>query len=210
MFWTIVGAILLAALILFIIANNLGLTFDILGILITVAFWCAFGFGAYSLINWLDSKYSGNGYVKGSTESKSYVSTLPTTPHKKVISPAATIDVDSLLLTTESQTISGSFSNIAGGAISIKIWKGWIKLPTTGSPSQQSIYYDSSDHGGEVELYSADSSSGRYSDKIWQLLPEGEYTVGIYTFNNIYTEEGYQGNTTPILLTTGFIKVISR
>ncbi len=132
---------------------------------------------------------------------------LPNTSYKEGVATTATIDKSSLVSTSESTAIYGTYSNTHGyGGISVRIWEGRLTLPTT----QESIYYDGTDHGGGVEFCPIGSSSGIYFNKIWKPLKEGDYTVGIYSYSNIYTDGGYQGNTTPILLATDFLKVVPK
>lgn len=131
---------------------------------------------------------------------------LDYTPFREGVAPTGTIDQIALISESKYQTISGTLSNNLNGGINVQIWKGKLSLPTT----QESIYYEGSDHGGGL-LTCFNGSSGIYYDKIFEpLLEEGDYTVGVFSYSNIYTNGGYQGNTTPILLATRFLKVLPK
>jgi len=136
---------------------------------------------------------------------------LPNVPFYKGVAPTATIDEGSLIVRSESPAIYGTFSNASG--ISIVMWKGVITLSPilSDTPSEiKSIYSDAGDHGGGLWTCPIGSASGRYFDKIWIPLQEGDYTVGVYTRNSVYTSEGFQGYTPSILLATGILKVMPK
>jgi hypothetical protein len=132
---------------------------------------------------------------------------LPILPKKEGVAPAGTIDASSLIAQSESPTISGTFSN--AGVIEVVIWQGKMVLPSTlmDTNLKQAVWYDFSDHGGELSQCPIGSASGIYSDDVGVPLQEGNYTVGVYTYNTIYTSTGYQGDTTPTLLATGILQV---
>lgn len=134
---------------------------------------------------------------------------LPNIPFYKGVAPTATIDEGSLIVGSESPAIYGTFSNASG--ISVVMWKGIITLsPILSDTLNENIYQDAGDHGGGLWTCPIGSASGRYFDKIWIPLQEGDYTVGVYTRNSVYTSKGFQGYTPSILLATGILKVMPK
>jgi len=124
------------------------------------------------------------------------------------VAPKGTIDDGSLIAQSISPTISGTFSN--AGALEVLIWKGKLVLPTKLIFDQKPIWRDFPDHGGTLQQCPISSASGRYSDDVTIPLQEGEYTVGVYTYDTVYTDVGYQGDTPLILIATGILKVIPK
>jgi len=135
-----------------------------------------------------------------------YCSSLPVTPRVKGAAPTGTIDASSLIAKSASPTISGTDTN--AGALEVIIWKGKLVLPTTLPDAfmQTAVWQDSSDHGGQI-LGLPCGASDRYSATVGIPLQEGEYTVGLYTHDLIYTEAGFHGYTPAILLATGILQV---
>ena|GEM_PF-4504776 len=134
-----------------------------------------------------------------------YCSSLPVTSRVAGVAPTGTIDASSLIAKTSSPTITGTFTN--AGALEVVIWRGKLVLPATppGDFEPQPFWQDSTDHGGQV--VACGGASGRYSSEVWVPLQEGDYTVGVYTHDLIYTAAGFQGYTPAILLATGILQV---
>ena len=138
--------------------------------------------------------------------SDKYCSSLPVTPRVTGATPTGTIDASSLIAKSTSPTISGTFSN--AGALEVVIWNGKLVLPSTLSDTFEPlpIWQDGTDHGGQV--MACGGASGRYASEVWIPLQEGDYTVGVYTHDLIYTTAGFQGYTPAILLATGILHVL--
>lgn len=136
---------------------------------------------------------------------------LPTTERQKGVAPSGTIDAEALTINSysESSRITGTFKNTGG--IQVYIWKGDIKIPSplpeNFSPTPVSV--DFSDHGGELDYCPVGSGSGRYFSEIRKTLQKGLYTVGVYTYDNIYTDEGYQGNTPSLMIASGTLRILN-
>ena len=140
---------------------------------------------------------------------KKICETLPVTEKQKGVAPSGTIDTEALSINSysEASRITGTFKNTGG--IQVYIWKGDIKIP---SPlpenfSPAPISADFSDHGGELDYCPIGSGEGRYFSKIKKPLQKGTYTIGVYTYDNIYTDGGYQGNTPSLLIASGTLLV---
>jgi hypothetical protein len=105
------------------------------------------------------------------------------------------LDLKNSPLTTTDRTpiITGTYSGDAG--IKVEITKE-NKVVLTGF----------SDHGGTVELSSDDNNPGRFSYQVSPELEPGTYSVKVFVFHNIYNN-GYQGNTDPVLTNSGTITV---
>lgn len=132
----------------------------------------------------------------------------PTQPNTDVqITATATIDQSSLTSSSSKPTITGTYTNAYG--LEVVIAKG--ALPQTSALSASipnQVWSDRSDHGGGVILSGGESSSGTFSNKIVDSLPDGTYTVGIY-FDVIYypqTDENIARDTRT-LLTQGTLVV---
>ena len=104
--------------------------------------------------------------------------------------------------------ITGTFSHTGG--LEVLVWEGDVNLlsprplPTKPNP----ISYDNGDHGGELEYCPRFSDQGRYFSEIRKPLKKGTYTVGVYTYDNIY-DNGYQGNTPSLLIASGTLRVLN-
>jgi len=132
---------------------------------------------------------------------------LPLITFNNLKASEATINMESLIVKTGSPLIiSGTFSNAS--IIEVVIWNGEILIPLVlrdTFPSKP-IWRDASDHGGQVDQCPIGSVTGRYFNYISTPLEEGVYTIGIYTYKNIYNP-GYQGNTQSELLKIGYLRV---
>jgi hypothetical protein len=123
---------------------------------------------------------------------------------------SATINPDSLISSTSTPTISGTFSNV--GDIQIVITTQANSLPAEILPNAATspgvVFGDTADHGGGVQMSTPpNSTSGTYSDKLWQSLADGTYYVGIYETSTDYNSNGFQGYNTAYLLSSGTLTV---
>ncbi len=117
--------------------------------------------------------------------------------------PSATINQSSLTTGSATPVISGTYSNT--GAMALAICAGNASLPINSLPN--CVFVDHSDHGGSLQTTSTSATSGTFVDNYAPSLASGTYTVGVYTYQNIYTSAGYQGPSGITLLTTGTLTV---
>jgi len=102
---------------------------------------------------------------------------------------------DSPLTTTNTNPIiTGTYNGDYGVQIEI-------------SRDNKIVLSDVSDHGGMVELSSYGSTSGLFSYKIPIQLDKGTYVVKVFVFHNIYNDEGYSGNSEPVLVNSGILTI---
>ncbi|HUD03121.1 MAG TPA: hypothetical protein VMR46_03895 [Candidatus Paceibacterota bacterium] len=127
----------------------------------------------------------------------------------EVSGASATLDQSSLFSASAKPTIKGTYSNVSGGiGLFIATQPLPNEIPSNGTPNGV-VFSDGSDHGGGVDMsgYANSSSSGVYTDTLWQALPNGTYYVGIYEISTIYNSNGFQGYNTSYLLTSGTLTV---
>lgn len=120
-----------------------------------------------------------------------------------------TIDESSLISKSNTITpITGYFPISSGNKrpTSVYIWEGEYDLSSVNLTDiyNKIVWRDFSDHGGNLWV----CSSGRYLSDVNIPLKEGLYTVGVYHYDSIYTDKGYQGDTKSILLTSGILRVV--
>src|SRR6202012_3260486 len=101
---------------------------------------------------------------------------------------SATLDPSSLVSSTSKPTITGTFSNLNGDGIGLFIATQPLpaQIPPNGPSPSGVVFSDASDHGGGVNMSSAENLSGTYSDALWQSLPNGTYYIGIYETSTDY------------------------
>ncbi len=129
----------------------------------------------------------------------------------KIHPESGILDASSLNTGSAYPVITGTYSG--KGGVSVFIYKGKQSLPFTDkNNSPKPVKGSSSDHGGLVatngNTFSYDLG---YCNKnpdycTTDLLSAGTYTVGVYSYNNIYNPD-YRGNTNPILIASGTLVV---
>lgn len=157
-------------------------------------------------------------YQGGSTTSATNTAHTTITQTQK-IGPYVVFDSSSLVSTSTTVKISGTCSDVES-SMAIAIVSGNVTLPPQMLPGisstdtqNQTVFEDTTDHGGNLD---ANCSSGAVS----QLpigtfsthynnpyLAPGIYTVGIYTYQNNYTSQGYQGESGMRLLASATLSV---
>lgn len=147
------------------------------------------------------------------TPTKATVSALESIPVEDGLS--ATLDQSSLVATTSTPTITGTFLHfLKPHALEILVVKGEVNLPeviTLGEdPTIQSVWHDFTDHGGSMGKNPPGAASGMFVDYISKPLLDGTYTVGIYEYQNIYDDNSYEGDTPHKLLTQDTLRVVGR
>ena len=123
---------------------------------------------------------------------------------------SATIDPNSLVSSTSTPTIFGTFSNV--GDIQITIATDPNSLPAEILPNSSVdpavVFGDTADHGGGVRMVTLpNATSGTYSDHLWKSLPDGTYYVGIYETSTDYNSNGFVGYNASYLLTSGTLTI---
>jgi hypothetical protein len=114
------------------------------------------------------------------------VSQQPTQVNNPTVSAAATLTQPSLISNSSTPTITGTFVNLNGG-LEVLITKGNLPQNTLLSDSVTGVVWDDrSDHGGNVVL--TDPTSGSFSNSVTTPLPDGTYSVGIYSVTLYYPE----------------------
>lgn len=121
------------------------------------------------------------------------------------IAPGLNAAFDSSSLTSGSTNpeITGSCTNIPG-ALAITIVDGKTTLPQNYLPSypNSAVYTQYTDHGGQLDA-SCSSDKGTFSTHYDNpKLKSGIYTIGLYTYRTVYTNQRYQGDAGITLLTS--------
>ena len=145
----------------------------------------------------------------------SVLSRSPTSTNGKSNIPSAAIDSSTLTTSSTMPRISGSYANMTDNALEILILKGDVAMPQNPDPTTLSgdVWDDFSDHGGLLDMHqtsAATTTSGNWSDDITDKLKPGLYSVGIYTYSNIYNDGpdgGYMGDTPHTLIAIGTLRI---
>lgn len=122
--------------------------------------------------------------------------------------PFATLDTASLSATSASQNIMGTCGNVSGN-MAIIIVQGKTSLPFYTLPAYPgpAVFKDYTDREGQFDALCR-STNGTFSTRYASpQLQKGIYTVGIYMFQNVYTEQGFTQNAGVKLLTSGTLTV---
>lgn len=122
------------------------------------------------------------------------------------------IDENSMRSIGLTTTVSGTYTNIEG-ALEVIVWEGEKKLLPTLNENNESgyLYRGSSDHGGP--LFRCTTSGGDNGRFLLELLHPARafnnnvFTVGVYNYKNIYTANGYIGDTEKRLVSTRIIQL---
>ena len=163
--------------------------------------------GGEDAISSTDTSVTSNNTLP-SVQASSTDTTTPT-PTTSIPTISARLTHNTMFSGVSKPTISGTYSNTSD--IEIVITSQGQPVPTEIGPNDPApageVFSDAADHGGGVDLTPITSSTGTFSDTLWQELPNGTYNVGIYNTSTVYTSSGFQGYSTATLLTSGTLTI---